>query len=351
MKRARVAATWFAACALTSGLASANTVNLNNGPGDGSVQITLDGYGSFGSAIGGEGDEAIYDPVGALEAEGTTFESALLIGLGGGAARTALSTGSPGTGTTGTANLPSVSVSQNGNTATSFFSQLGLNFNLTQTLSPLFDASDNRTGSVLVQTYSMTNPGTVDINGLELVRYIDGDLVFGDPTFNNDGGGRLIADGTEILFETDEAMGTSDATTFFGITGEGGIIPGSGRFEASEYSELIEKLRSGGNPNDTVQGDTGDADQFVDAGEGYDITLAFRNLFNIAAGGTATYTTRTIFGSGAPEDVVTEPPPGEPPPPPPGGVIPLPAGVWGGLALLSAIGGTSSLKRFRRRRP
>ena len=71
--------------------------------------------------------------------------------------------------------------------------------------------------------------------------------------------------------------------------------------------------------DDTVAGDGGDADQFIDAGPGYDVTLALRNLFSIAAGGSSVYTTSTIFGSGAPEDVTP--------------VIPGPATCLFGLAL------------------
>src|SRR5687768_12925440 len=62
MKRVRMAAL-VAACAFGSAWATANPVTLNNGPGNGTVSITLDGYGSFGGAVGGEAGEAVYDPV------------------------------------------------------------------------------------------------------------------------------------------------------------------------------------------------------------------------------------------------------------------------------------------------
>jgi hypothetical protein len=328
-------------CALAASAksASANTVTLDNGPGDGTLEITLDGYGSFGDAASGE---ANYDPVGSLTSNNTTFESAIALRIGGSGARVFLS--ETGVGSSG--NLPGVTNNQNGDTATSSFTQSGLSFSLNQAITPLLDASDVRAGTVLTQTYTITNNGTADINGIEIIRYIDGDLVFGSTSFNNDGGGRLVNDGLEIMFETDTAEGSSESTTFFGITGEGGTEPGSARFEASSFSGLETKIIAGDALDDGVEGDGGDADQFVDSGQGYDITLALRNLFDIPVGGSAVYTTRTFFGSGAPEDVVDPPPP---PPPPPPGVIPLPAGVWAGMGMFAALGGSSKLKKLRRR--
>lgn len=78
-----------------------------------------------------------------------------------------------------------------------------------------------------------------------------------------------------------------------------------------------------------ITGDSADADQFIDAGNGYDVTLALRNIFEIGAFGTANYTTHTIFGVEAPDDV-EEPNP-----------VPEPATVLGGAALaaLAAVRG------------
>ncbi|NJN11223.1 MAG: DUF4114 domain-containing protein [Richelia sp. RM1_1_1] len=50
-----------------------------------------------------------------------------------------------------------------------------------------------------------------------------------------------------------------------------------------------------------MAGDGPDADEFVDS-EPYDLTLALRNSFVLNPGETRTYTTTTIFGSGAPEE-------------------------------------------------
>jgi len=46
--------------------------------------------------------------------------------------------------------------------------------------------------------------------------------------------------------------------------------------------------------------DDGNSDGFVDAGSGYDVTMALRNVFTLAPGESAVYRTETIFGSGAP---------------------------------------------------
>jgi len=48
-------------------------VTLTNGTGDGSVQITVDGYGSFGSST--PAGDAFYDPIGPLGRSGTVYES------------------------------------------------------------------------------------------------------------------------------------------------------------------------------------------------------------------------------------------------------------------------------------
>ena len=162
--------------------------------------------------------------------------------------------------------------------------------------------------------------------------YFDGSLV--------DGGGRLVASGTEILFETDSATGTSDETTFIGITTEGGTSPTTNRFEieSTASNELRKRIASGGALDDTITGDSGDADQFIDAGAGYDLVPVLRNTFALGVGQSTTYTTQTIFGSGAPEQVIIPPP--SPPDPteipfefsPSLGILML--GAWAAIGML-----------------
>ncbi|MDJ0531103.1 MAG: Ig-like domain-containing protein [Xenococcaceae cyanobacterium MO_207.B15] len=271
----------------------ATFATLSTPAGDGGLSVTVDAFGAFGSDATGD---AFYDPVGNIDQAGTTFESAVAIRVGDTGSRTFLSAVDIG----GSGNLinPDFTATTPSN-AESTFSFLGLDFNLNQTVSETFQNGD-RTGSILNQIYTMTNPGTDSVS-FELVRYLDGDLLF-DGSFT-DGGGRFINGNKEILFETDTAGEPDTSTTFVGITGEGGVIDLPGRFEIDSYSGLLNRIINGTALDDTITNDGSDADEFVDAGLGYDITLALRNSFVLDPGQSTTYTTTTIFGSGAPEDV------------------------------------------------
>ncbi|GIS60828.1 MAG: hypothetical protein CM1200mP2_30530 [Planctomycetaceae bacterium] len=154
-----------------------------------------------------------------------------------------------------------------------------IGFALTQTVTPMLDASGVQTGSLLTQTLRFTNTGTANVD-FEFVRYIDGDLLF-DGTLV-DGGGRMFTSANdEVLFETDRGGSGSTDTTFLGITGKHGTIPTTGRFELDAYSGLQNRIATGTALDDTVTGDN-DGDQFVDSGQEYDITLALQNLYSLA---------------------------------------------------------------------
>jgi len=270
---------------------------LSNGPGDGTLSVGVDGFGAFGSGIGPEASNSIYDPVGA-GAKGTTHESAIAIEIGTGGTRSFLTSGFVGI----SGNLPNPTVMPDGS---STFSNSGLNFALSQTLEPIFSGG-TQTGTILIQTYTITNPGSTTIN-FEINRYLDGDLFFVNSN-SIDGGGRLIIDGTEILFETDSATGSSTSTNYVGITAEGGTEPASNRYEIDSFSGLRTRIISGDPLDNTITGDSGDADQFIDAGAGYDVTLALRNTFSLGQETSVVYVTKTIFGTGAPEDIEIDPP-------------------------------------------
>lgn len=291
---------------------------LNNGPGNASLNVGVDGFGSFGSAVGsdsGDATNATYDPFGAIPAAGTTYESGVAIGFLSGQ-REFLSTGMDSF-------FANPQVTGTPMSGTSSFVYNNLLFQLQQRLTPLNNASGQRIGSQLTQTYTITNVGTQP-QQFDLVRYLDGDLRFdGDLV---DGGGRLISGPNEVMFETDTATGRADSTTFVGITAVGGTQSTTTRYQASSFSGLYYQILSGANLNQTIAGDGPDPDQFVDAGQGYDITLALQNIFNLAPGQVGTYTTSTLFGTGAPGEVYDPPagPPEPPPPPPPfsfGGVV------------------------------
>lgn len=277
------------AAALMALASSASAYVLTNGSGDGQLSVGVDGYGAFGSSVGGVATDANYNPVGAIGTAGTTYESGVAIRFsttGGG--RTFLTAGDIG----GSGSLADPTVTGTATSGSSTFSYGGLNFSLTQTLVNL------ATGTRLDQVYTITNPGT-SASSFELIRYIDGDLLFDGSLV--DGGGRLFLSGTEVLFETDSATGSSTSTTFVGITAEGGTIPATGRYEIDSFSGLRSRIVNGTALDDLITGDGADLDQFIDAGSGYDVTLALLNIFSLGAGQSTTYTTSTIFGSGTPQ--------------------------------------------------
>jgi hypothetical protein len=309
--------------ALSVSGAPAMAYTLTNGSGDASVTVGVDGYGSFGSSVAGSNtSNAIYNPVGPIPSAGTTFQSGVAIRIGSTGGRTFLTSGGIG----GFGSLPNSTVTGTATTGNSSFSFGGLTFNLTQTLDALFSGG-TQTGSVLTQSYTIANTTSNSLN-FDLTRYLDGDLFFDSSSI--DGGGRLVANGTQLLFETDTATGSSTSTTFIGITAQGGTSNG---YEIDAYDGLRSRIISGTALDNIITGDGADADQVIDAGNGYDVTLAFNNLFSVGAGQTTTYTTQTFFGSGA-SDRMT----------PPAESVPEPASVLG-LMAVSALGATSKLKR------
>jgi len=56
-----------------------------------------------------------------------------------------------------------------------------------------------------------------------------------------------------------------------------------------------------------ISGDTIGTDMFIDPPR-YDVSLALRNIFSLGGGDSVVYVTKTIFGTGAPEDVEIDPP-------------------------------------------
>lgn len=96
---------------------------LSTGSGDGSLNVDLDGYGSFGSVVLPSGD-AIYDPIGTIGAASTTFESGVAIRLGNSGPRQFLTSGFIGS----SGGLAAPPISGSSTTATSSFAFGSLNF-------------------------------------------------------------------------------------------------------------------------------------------------------------------------------------------------------------------------------
>jgi len=268
--------------------------SMSTGPGDGGLTIDVDGYGAFGSAVSGSAGLAVYDPVGSIAAASTTFESGLAIRFGGAGTRQFLTAGF----INGSGGLSDPAVTGTSAFGTSSFSSGGLSFELLQAVGSMMD-NGSRTGSVLSQNYTITNTTAAPLS-FELIRYIDGDLFF-DGTLV-DGGGRIAEPSREFLFETDAGGTGQTDTTFLGIDTFGGVLPQAGRYEIDHYNDLVTGIINGVTLDNSIAEDTNN-DGFVDAGREYDVTLALRTTFSLAPGETATYVTRTIFGSGTPDDV------------------------------------------------
>ena len=319
----------------TVSVAPGAVYSLTNGPGDGTVTVGVDGFGAFGSSIGEHASNALFDPVGAGVPTRTTFESGVAIRFASSGSRTFLTSGDIG----GTGGLTNPVVTGTTTSGTSAFMVGGLSVGLTQTLTPIFTGL-NQTGTMLIQSYVMTNPTMVGPLDFELVRYFDGDLRF-DIT-SSDGGGRMSAAATDVLFQTDSATGTADPVTFVGITAEGGTTPANGRYEVDSFSGLRGAIVAGTVLDDTVAGDGPDSNQFIDFGPGYDVSLALNNRFSLAPGQTATYRTTTVFGTGTPEGEEV----------PEGGnlLIPIAAVVCGMLAMAGMARPSRQPARGRRRR-
>ena len=261
---------------------------LSNGTGDGSLTVGVDGFGSFGSAVGGGTSDAIYNPFGSIEAAGTTFESGLFLS----GPPTWLTSGSIG----GSQSLLNPEITGDSTSANSSFTQGALSFSLEQQLVDSFDDGGNRVGTVLNQQYRITN--TINVpNSFTLTRYLDGDLLF-DGTIS-DGGGVIERGGNFIAFETDAADGDAASSTFVGITSSVGLTSGGAdsRFEIAPFSTLREQISQGNILGNTVAQDL-DFDGFIDTA--FDVTLGISDFISLDANETVTYTTQTLFGNAVP---------------------------------------------------
>ena len=291
--------------AISSAFASPFT--LTNGTGDGSLSVGVDGFGSFGTFVGPDSADAVYNPLfsftyGDPMAVSTTYQSGIAFGTGG--TRTFLTSGA----IANSGGLVNPMVTGSPTSGNSMFSFGGLSFTLTQSLTTL------TAGTRLDQVYSITNPGSSTAN-FDLTRYFDGDLRYapGQNIINNEGG-RLFLNGTEVLFETASysLFNPPGDASFVGISATGGTIPTTGRYAVSEIEPtptppfiLSYSIVNGDALSDSIVRDI-DGDQISD----YlvDVNLALNNQFSLAPGATTIYTTSTIFGGGTPvKNTIPEP--------------------------------------------
>ena len=270
---------------------NALTAIIGSGSGDGSLIVQVTSTGSFG--IGPfpttMSAGAPYDPIGAIAAGNTTFDSEVYF-------RASTTTGARST-VESLATNPT-SIRGTASEANSAFDIGVLHFVLTQVAERVLDvATGQAIGSLLTQTYRITNTGATRAE-FELARYLDGSLQFNGST--TDGGGRFVSTaGDEFLVETD-AGGLSATGNFVGITAKGGTVPTTNRFQIEQATALQANLLAGQALTGQVFNDT-NGDQSTDFN--YDVSLGLRNTFQLAANGTVTYTTHTLFGTGTPNQV------------------------------------------------
>ncbi len=264
---------------------------------DGGLRVILDAYGGFGSAAG-PADNAWFNPIGSIGASGTTFESA--VHFRGSSFSGFLAEG--GIGSSG--NLPSRGFNNTSqSTATSTFYIDDLKFTLNQSVQDRFDPSGSKSGSLLIQDYSITNLSEIN-STFSLTRYADADLYF-DGTLNDRGGASTLArtDGQQ-LYEFDSGDNPLEPTTFYGIRAQGGSIPTS-YFEVDAYYGLRSKIIAGTPLDNTIYGDGTDSDLITDAA--YDVTMALQRDFSLRPGSSARYVTATELGQGASAQVPLSP--------------------------------------------
>ena len=272
----------------------APTTTLSNGTGDGSATITVEPYGTFGTATAAGyivDGSATYDPIGSYSSASTVFQSSVYFGLfdsGNSSGGVFLHGGGdflPGDSLCG-GKFTSVSSRE----AKSTFSVKGFDCELTQTLN-----DKGPQGSTLTQTYKFTN--TTDENqSFDLIRHVDGDLYF-DGTLIDSGGASV--DG-KTLFEFDSGDDSTNPSTFVGITNQGGENTGfhvGYRLESYEFTDDIIALGAAV-LDGSIAGDT-NGDRIID--DPYDVTLTLGNRFlTIIPDQAVTFTTKTIFGAGSP---------------------------------------------------
>ena len=260
--------------------AVADTTVLTNGDGDGTLSVTVDTYGAFGSSS--SGGVALYDPVGAITPQSAVFESAVYFAPTAQFLASDVSFENP---------LPVSSFTAVTDTqAVSSFVVGAFSIRLVQSLAP-----GSGTGSVLQQDYEITNDSSESAL-VNLVRHVDGDLFF-DGTRSDRAGANT--DGS-VLFEFDNGDDPVAPTTFFGIRNTGGVLD-TFTIQPFRYTQAIEFAN--GIPvadRGEIVGD-GDGDRITDSA--YDVTLSLQSSLSIGAGDTQTFSTFTIFGDGTPGEL------------------------------------------------
>jgi hypothetical protein len=296
---------------------------LLSGTGEGHVQVLVNEYGAYGASPflavttqqvpGGPAEigDAIYDPVGALPAAGTTWESGLGIKVGGAATTflTAGTIGGRGNFDNGLFATPLATNTLNStfyypNTAQSNGTGAVIRVDLTQTITSRTVSGNVPIGVTLQQTYRLTNLTGSPLD-VQLFRYVDGDLLF-DGAFANDGAGmrQTIVGNPEFVWQTNTATNTNkNDPSYMEIRSSATGIQRPNRWEvglaaAVGNGPLLTKILAGGPLSDDNIPTVNDLDgnNKVDNARGNDWSVALRNLYTIAGGASQVYVTETQWG-------------------------------------------------------
>jgi hypothetical protein len=296
---------------------------LASGTGEGHVQVLVNEYGAYGASPfldvttqqvpGGPAEigDARYDPVGALPAAGTTWESGLGIKVGGAPTTflTAGTIGGVGNFDNGLFATPLATNTLNStfyypNTAQNNGTGAIIRIDLTQTITSRTVSGNVPIGVTLQQTYRLTNLTGSPLD-VQLFRYVDGDLLF-DGAFANDGAGmrQTIIGNPEFVWQTNTATNTNkNDPSYMEIRSSSTGIQRPNRWEVGLASAvgngpLLTKILAGGPLSDDIVPTVNDLDgnNKVDNARGNDWAVSLRNLYTIAGGATQVYVTETQWG-------------------------------------------------------
>ncbi|HLL89377.1 MAG TPA: Calx-beta domain-containing protein, partial [Tepidisphaeraceae bacterium] len=268
------------------------TTTIGVGSGDGSLSVTVDAYGAYGSAT--PAGNAFYDPIGAVGSSGTTYESAVYLST----LDAYLAEGSLGTPEGGAALPGATFTSTSGTSATSTFTIGTLEFTLVQTVL----AATSSTQTTLRQTYTIKNVGTAPAS-FDLVRHVDGDMSF-KPGLQDYAGATA---NRRFVFEFDTADDPAASSGYFGLTRAGdGTYLG---YAVQPFRYTDEIAGANGIPIQDLNRVNGDVNGDRLSDTAYDVTISQHDRFaSVPVGATVTYTTNTLFGEGSPLDLLN---PGE----------------------------------------
>jgi hypothetical protein len=257
-----------------------SVTTLTNGFGDGSLSVTVDAYGAYGSeTIAGD---ALYNPFGPRGPAATTYLSAVYFGPLGDFLIEESSPWAPN-------GLESIEFTSTSSTeAVSEFELDGFSFVLTQRIQPITNQQ-----TIFSQAYQITNDTDV-LQQFNVVRHVDGDLWFA-------GWGDLGSATGDGLFVFQFELDANDRPiAYMGIRSTGAQNVG---FTVQPFPYIDRIRAAGGIPAGDLNVINGDVsgDGFTDSLE--DTTLSLADRITIAPGGTVTYTTFTVFGTGMPPGI------------------------------------------------